>query len=66
MFTICKKSICIDGKIETVYGVQSKELSVDDVSSDLKSVERLVELLNRGDISSEHLFDVIEDFIFLN
>lgn len=66
MFTICKKSVFIDGKQETVYGVQSKELTVDDVSPDLKSVEQLVTLLNSGDVSAEHFLDVVEDFIFLN
>ena len=63
MYKICKKSICIDGKNETVYGVESKEISINDVSHDLKSVKYLVKKLNSNGVSQEHLKDVIEDFI---
>lgn len=66
MFIICKKSVCIEGKNATVYGVKTESLTIDDVSSDLASVERLVTMLNSNDISTEHLTDIIEDFIAAN
>ena len=66
MFTICKKSVTIDGRLETVYGVKSDKIIFDDVSPNINEVERLLTLLNGNDIDSEHLTDVIEDFVAAN
>ena len=66
MFTICKKSFSIDGRLETVYGVQSDKIIFDDISPDMDTVERLLVLLNGNDIDSEHIADVIEDFVAAN
>ena len=66
MFKICKKSVYIDGKDQTVYGVKSKDLTYDDISPDLIMVERLVDILNEAEISNEHLRDIIEDFVASN
>ena len=66
MFTICKKSVTIDGRLETVYGVKSDKIIFDDVSPNINEVERLLALLNGNDIDSEHLTDVIEDFVAAN
>jgi len=66
MYKICKKTVYFDGEFKTVYGIQSEKITIDDITTDFESLERLVMLLNKNDVSSEHIIDIIEDFIIAN
>ena len=63
MFKICKKTTLIDGNKKTVYGIQSREITVDDITTDIKSIKRLIKMLNKNKVSSYHILNIIEDFI---
>ena len=58
----------VDGKCYIFYGISALEggqprISVRDVCTDRRRVERLVEDCNRLGLSPLHLRDVIEDFL---
>ncbi len=46
-----------------VYRKGHKLQDVQDITTDKKKLERLVELCNREQLSHCHLYDVIEDFL---
>lgn len=76
---ITRKKVFIEdtGNI-TVYGInmynrnenlamlENEHCCIDDISEDLKTVEKLVSLLTECDVYPVHLKDIVEDFIVLN
>jgi hypothetical protein len=63
MYKINKQTITLEKEQVTVFGIESEEISVNNISTDYDSLERLVMQLNKGDVSIDHIFDIIEDFI---
>ena len=63
MYTITQEEKSIGGVVKTTYGIKCDELSVKDVSPNKEEVTELIDKLNKYELSSCHLHDVIEDFI---
>ena len=64
MYTLTKKTVTVEGKEYTVYGIRyNDDFFADDVSSDKSKVEKLVMDCNRYSLDPIHLYDVIEDFL---
>lgn len=63
MYVITQDKKNIDGAVKTTYGIQCEGMTIDDVSTNKEEVIRLIDKLNKYELSSCHLHDVIEDFI---
>jgi len=54
----------------TVFGVKGSSIEdtlvISDVSCNQQVVEHLIQLLNRGKVSSDQLYDIIEDYVAVN
>lgn len=58
----CQKTV--NGQKTEFFGVASSDgRAVDDISDNLREVEKLVCEMNENGVSSEHFYDVINDFI---
>lgn len=55
-----------DGNIFDTYGISCNEITVEDISTNKNSIERLVGLCNELDLSPTQLNDVVEDFMVDN
>ena len=54
----------LEGVKVTTYGLKRGDIEIKDISSDAKSVQRLIDAINKvGDVSDEHLYDVVVDSI---
>lgn len=46
------------------YGIKNKDFVIHDISTNKELVEKLTAKLNKhNDISNEHLYDIIDDFL---
>lgn len=63
MYTILQEEKSIEGVVKTTYGIKCEGMTVNDVSPNKKEVTKLIEILNKYELSPCHLQDVIEDFI---
>ena len=62
-YKLFKSKIEIEGVCHTTYGIESSDAIVEDISTNLATVNQLIELLNDSDVSQEHLFDIVQDFL---
>ena len=63
MYVITQDKKNIDGAVKTTYGIKCEEMAVNDVSPNKKEVTELIGRLNKYELSSYYLQDVIEDFV---
>lgn len=63
MYIITQEEKKIEGIVRTTYGIQCDGMIIDDVSTNKEKVIRLIDKLNRYELSSCHLRDAVEDFI---
>ena len=64
MYTLTEKTVMVEGKECTVYGIRyDDEFFAADVSADAARVRQLVGDCNRYCLDPIHLMDVIEDFL---
>lgn len=63
MYTITEEKIIIENVEATVYGISCDEIRIDDISTDKKAVEHLVDLCNEGELAPYQLMDVVEDML---
>lgn len=64
MYTLTHKTITVEGKEYTVYGIRYDEsFYAEDVSADKARVEQLIKTCNSCSLDPIHLGDVIEDFL---
>lgn len=52
-----------DGVSYLAYGLRCGEFRIADFSSVKEETERLIELMNRNEVSPVHALDVIEDYL---
>ena len=70
-YSVCESVISCDGGARVAYGISAEDTSsrdlsivcIQDITSDKSSLERLVDLCNRKNLSLIHLRDVVEDFL---
>ena len=63
MYTILQEEKNIEGVVKTTYGIKCEEMAVKDVSPNKEEVTELIDKLNKYELSSYYLQDVIEDFV---
>lgn len=64
MYFLTQKSIVLEGREYTVYGMKyNDELCAEDISSDKEKVRKLVSDCNKYSLSPIHMYEVIENFI---
>ncbi len=57
-----------DTECATVYGLSAafsdnSEITITDITPDLRALEALADKLNKSDVEKVHFVDIIEDFI---
>ena len=61
---LISSEITLEGVKVTTYGLKRGEIEIKDISSDVVSVQRLIDAINKvGNVSDEHLYDVVVDSI---
>lgn len=61
---LIRSEITLEGVKVTTYGLKRGDIEIKDISSDAKSVQRLIDAINKvGNVSDEHLYDVVVDSI---
>lgn len=63
MYTILQEEKNIEGVVKTTYGIKCEEIAVNDVLPNKKEVTELIDRLNKYELFTLSLQDVIEDFI---
>ncbi len=63
VFVSAKLTVCENGSFGIAVEHDGEERFYRDVSRDRKKVERLVRLINSGEVSRFHIDDIIEDFL---
>ena len=53
----------LEGRTYCSFGLKCGNIRFEDISTDRSAVENLVCLCNRYEVSSEHLADLIDDFL---
>lgn len=53
----------LEGRTYCSFGLKCGDIWFEDISTDRGAVENLVSLCNRLEVSSEHLADIVEDFL---
>ena len=66
MFQVTQKSVIIEGEMKTVYGIQSKEISIDDISPNFDKVSKIADILNKEKPSDLHVLEIVEDFLAMS
>ena len=70
-YSVFESSIICNGLAQVTYGISAEDTSsrglpivcIQDITSDKNSLEHLVDLCNRKNLSLIHLNDVVEDFL---
>lgn len=52
-----------EGESYTGYGIASGDCLVEDITSNLTSITRLADDLNRNEASPLHIYEIIENFL---
>ena len=61
---LISNEITLEGVKVTTYGLKRGEVEIKDISSDVKSVQRLIDAINKvGNVSDDHLMDIVCDSI---
>lgn len=61
---LISSEIILEGVKVTTYGLKRGEIEIKDISSDVKSVQRLIDAINKvGNVSDDHLIDIVCDSI---
>lgn len=61
---LISSEITLEGVKVTTYGLKRGDIEIKDILSDVESVQRLIDAINKvGNVSDEHLYDVVVDSI---
>lgn len=61
---LISSEITLEGVKVTTYGLKRGDIEIKDILSDVESVQRLIDVINKvGNVSDEHLYDVVVDSI---
>ena len=61
---LISSEITLEGVKVTTYGLKRGEVEIKDISSDVESVQRLIDAINKvGNVSDDHLMDIVCDSI---
>lgn len=63
MWKITAKEVCLEGKHTISYGISSKSVEINDISTHNDEIREFVELLNKMSASEIHAYDLVEDFL---
>ena len=63
MYEICESIISAEDKTVKTYGLKYGSVKIEDISTDEREVVKLIESLNKLDVSPVHIYDIIDDFI---
>ncbi|MBS5725369.1 MAG: hypothetical protein KHW59_06270 [Clostridiales bacterium] len=63
MYQLTEETFFCEGVSYTAYGIQSKQMTIKNITCNKNALEKLVALCNRISLSSIHLPEVVEDFL---
>ena len=68
-YTMISKLKCQNGKLYTVYGIESiedKKIKIYDITTNKNKLMELIRLCNEKSLSEIHIYDICEDFLTAN